>query len=38
MILGLIYGAKFPAADLPEEWLSDLNARETIAELIRHLL
>lgn len=37
MILGLIYGAKFPVSALPKEWLSGLNARETIVELIRQL-
>lgn len=34
MILGLVYGAKFPATTLPEEWLSRLNARDEIASLI----
>lgn len=37
MILGLVYGAKFPVATLPQEWRSELNARDTIAALIRQL-
>lgn len=37
MILGLVYGAKYPAATLPEEWLSGLNARGKIADLIHQV-
>lgn len=37
MILGLVYGAKYPAAALPEEWLSGLNARDKIADLLRQV-
>lgn len=36
LILGLMYGAKFPASALPKEWLSGLNARRTITDLINH--
>lgn len=31
MILGLVYGARFPVATLPKEWFSGLNARDEIA-------
>lgn len=37
LILGLVYGAKFPVSALPEAWLSGLNAREKIAGFIRQL-
>lgn len=36
MILGLVYGAKYPIRTLPEEWLSGLNARDEISTLISH--
>lgn len=37
MILGLVYGTKFPATALPKEWLSGLRAHEEIARLIHQL-
>lgn len=37
MILGLVYGAKYPATTLPEEWLAGLNARSEIADLIHQI-
>ncbi len=37
MLLGLVYGAEFPAAKLPPEWLSGLNARDEITGLIRQV-
>ena len=37
MILGLVYGARFPVATWPSEWLTGLNARDEIDRLIRKL-
>lgn len=37
MILGLIYGARFPVSTWPNEWLAGLHAREEIDGLIRKL-
>lgn len=38
MILGAVYGAKFPISAVPDEWLSGLNARKEILELIDRVL
>ncbi|MES2438630.1 MAG: ADP-ribosylglycohydrolase family protein [Verrucomicrobiota bacterium] len=37
MILGLVYGAAFPVATWPAEWLAGLQAREEIESLIAKL-
>lgn len=37
MILGLVYGAKFPLTVLPPAWVSGLNARSEVADLIRRI-
>ena len=37
MMIGLIYGAKFPTTDLPPEWLSGLNAHDEIVKLARQI-
>lgn len=37
MILGLVYGAAFPVSTWPKEWLTGLNARAEIEELIGEL-
>lgn len=37
IILGLIYGAKFPVSGWPAEWLEDLHARPEITRLIQKL-
>jgi len=34
MILGLVYGARFPVSPSPDEWSADLRAREEIDGLI----
>jgi ADP-ribosylglycohydrolase len=37
MILGLVYGAKFPVSVWPAEWLEKLNASDDVTQLIQQL-
>lgn len=37
MILGLVYGARFPVSTWPADWFADLRAREEIDVLIRRI-